>query len=254
MIRLLIVLLIFFPAVAKAFQEPLCIKPNIDFWEAVYTKFDVNDAIIHNTETFQIYAIYQLPENKKIRKEKVQKYLDFERSRHPDINPDNIRMQTGVSSRFKEGLMKASILMPLVVKELQRNGLPLELAYIPFVESMYNVNAVSKAKAYGMWQILKPTARSLGLKDTTKLKDPKVSTEIAIKYFLYSFERIPNWDLVIYSYHSGVAGMQRAVSVSGLNVCKIYLEHPGKYWKFASKNYLAQFYAIRRLVGRPWEE
>ncbi len=105
--------------------------------------------------------------------------------------------------------------MPYIVAELERRGLPLELALLPIVESAYDPFAYSHGRAAGLWQMIPGTARRFGVKQNwwyDGRRDIVDSTRAALDYLEY-LEGINegNWLNAIASYNSGEGNVLRAV-------------------------------------------
>ncbi len=86
---------------------------------------------------------------------------------------------------FHRAMVRSEQFLPMIRDVLAKKHLPLSLAYLPLIESGYNINARSRAKAIGLWQFMKGTALMYGLKVTRKLdqrKDPIQSTIAAAEY------------------------------------------------------------------------
>ena len=92
--------------------------------------------------------------------------------------------------------------MPIFEQALEREGLPLELKYLPVIESALNPDAVSRAGATGLWQFMLSTAKGLGL-DVNSLvderRDPIRSSEMAAKYLKQLYGMDGDWALAIAS-------------------------------------------------------
>ena len=89
-----------------------------------------------------------------------------------------------------------------VIEELKRNDLPIELAFLPFIESSYDPFSISSSGAVGLWQIMPRTADLLGLKENWWIEErhnPYKSTDAAIRYIDYLYKRfnqdISGWDI-----------------------------------------------------------
>jgi membrane-bound lytic murein transglycosylase D len=98
-------------------------------------------------------------------------------------------------------------------------GLPLDLAYIPIIESGFKTNALSKASAKGPWQFMKATAVEQGLKHdwyVDERSDPEKATVAAAKY-LKTLQKVFNgdWHLVLAAYNGGLGRLQRAMRSAG---------------------------------------
>ena len=107
----------------------------------------------------------------------------------------------------------------MIQNVFRAEGLPLDLAYIPVIESGFKTNALSKASAKGPWQFMKPTAQDHGLKTDWYIderSDPEKATVAAAKY-LKTLHRMfdGDWHLVLAAYNGGLGRLQRAMRSSG---------------------------------------
>jgi membrane-bound lytic murein transglycosylase D len=133
---------------------------------------------------------------------------------------------------------------------LEQAGLPKELALIPLIESGFQASALSKVGARGYWQIMPGTLRLYTKTSKKRLADLNFSTQIAILIFQDSYEALGTWPLAINAYHSGIGRLRRATQELGTqDICPIVHKYQGKGYKFASRNYYAQFLAAKRLYG-----
>jgi len=90
--------------------------------------------------------------------------------------------------------------------ELDARGLPRSLQYLPVIESGYHPTAVSRVGATGLWQLMGPTARSMGLSVNTLVderRDPFSATPAALGYLQELNERFGSWFLTLAAYNSG---------------------------------------------------
>lgn len=112
-------------------------------------------------------------------------------------------------------LMRAQRYLPYIVEELERRGLPLELALLPIVESAYDPFAYSHGRAAGLWQMIPGTAKRFGIKQNwwyDGRRDVVDSTRAALDYleWLYKFNN-GDWLNAIASYNSGEGNVRKAV-------------------------------------------
>ncbi|MDE6469361.1 MAG: lytic transglycosylase domain-containing protein, partial [Muribaculaceae bacterium] len=94
--------------------------------------------------------------------------------------------------------------MPIFVDALERHGLPLELKYLPVIESALVPTAVSRAGAGGLWQFMPATAAGLGLEINSLVdqrRDPYLSSEAAARYLKQLFNTYNDWSLAIAAYN-----------------------------------------------------
>jgi membrane-bound lytic murein transglycosylase D len=125
-------------------------------------------------------------------------------------------------------------------------GLPVELTYLPIVESSYDINARSSAGALGMWQFMRATGRHYMRVDRSidERRDPLESTRAAASFLKQSYETLGNWPLAITAYNYGPGGMARAVKeMESDNLVELIRDYRHPYWGFPPKNFYAEFLA-----------
>lgn len=120
-----------------------------------------------------------------------------------------------------DGLTRAGRYMPMIERVFREEGLPLELAYVPLIESAFKPTAKSRVSAQGVWQFMVPTARDFGLRYDwfiDERADPEKSTVAAAKYLKMLHRMFDgDWALALASYNGGQGRVQRAVKNSGKN-------------------------------------
>jgi membrane-bound lytic murein transglycosylase D len=158
-----------------------------------------------------------------------------QRAKHPKIYSETISAATG--SRWFEAdweiaedylfrltqsqprltgyvLARAEAFLPDIFAALHANGLPRELAALPFVESAFEPMAVSPAGAAGLWQLMPATARRFGLVVTDAYDerlDPQKSTNAALQYLKYLYEYFQDWPIAVAAYNCGEGTMRRVL-------------------------------------------
>ncbi len=140
---------------------------------------------------------------------------------------------------------------PMFEEELDRLGLPLELKYLPVIESALNPIAVSRAGATGLWQFMLRTGRGYGLEVNTLVderRDPYKSTVAAVKYLKDLYAIYEDWNLVIAAYNCGPGNVNKAIARSGgkRDYWEIYHHLPretrGYVPSFVAANYVMNYY------------
>lgn len=106
----------------------------------------------------------------------------------------------------------------IFVEELLKEKLPLELQYLPVIESALNPNAVSRAGAVGLWQIMPATATGLGLEVNSLVdqrRDPRLASRYAVRYLKQLYEIYGDWSLAIAAYNCGPGNVNKALRRAG---------------------------------------
>ena len=128
-------------------------------------------------------------------------------------------MQGRLRDYITESLTRGTKYLPMIQNVFRAEGLPLDLAYIPVIESGFKPTALSKASARGPWQFMKPTAREQGLKFDWYIderSDPEKATIAAAKYLKSLYKLFDgDWHLVLAAYNGGLGRLQRAMKRSG---------------------------------------
>ncbi len=141
---------------------------------------------------------------------------------------------------------------PLFEQALDREGLPLELKYLPVIESALNPVAVSRAGATGLWQFMLRTGKGYGLEVNSLVderRDPYKATEAAVRYLKDLYAIYHDWNLVIAAYNCGPGNVNKAIARSGgkRDYWQIYYRLPretrGYVPAFIAANYIMNHYA-----------
>jgi membrane-bound lytic murein transglycosylase D len=139
-----------------------------------------------------------------------------------------------------------------VVEELERRNMPTELALLPFVESAFNPEAVSSAKAAGMWQFMPATGRTFELKQNMfrdDRRDVLASTRAALDYLQKLHDMFGDWHLALAAYNWGEGSVMRAIAKNqklGLGTAYTELKMP-----METRFYVPKLQAIKNIVATP---
>lgn len=139
-----------------------------------------------------------------------------------------------------------------IVDELDRRGLPTELALLPFVESAYNPTALSRSQASGLWQFIPSTGRYYNLEQNSwrdERRDPIASTKAALDYLSYLYDFQGDWYLALASYNWGEGAVKRAMeknAMAGMPTDYLSLTMPEE-----TRNYVPKLQAIKNIIADP---
>jgi len=156
---------------------------------------------------------------------------------------------------FARWLKRAETHLPHVRESLSRNGLPQDLAMLPFAESGYNCNAYSWAGAGGMWQFMPYTGRKYGLTVDwwiDERRDPKMATEAAAKYLSFLNDMFGDWYLALAAYNAGEGKISRALEVTNADDFLDLVSQNGRLnramrLKTETQHYVPKFVAISKI-------
>jgi membrane-bound lytic murein transglycosylase D len=139
-----------------------------------------------------------------------------------------------------------------VMAEIDKRGMPSELALLPFIESAFNPQAMSTAKASGMWQFIPSTGKDFSLKQNIfrdDRRDVLASTRAALDYLQRLHDMFNDWHLALAAYNWGQGNVQRAINrnlKAGLPTDYASLKMPDE-----TRTYVPKLQAVKNIVLRP---
>ncbi|MDO8419332.1 MAG: transglycosylase SLT domain-containing protein, partial [Rubrivivax sp.] len=169
--------------------------------------------------------------------ELVQKWEQWYASR-----PDYVQRMTERGSRY----------LFHIVEEIQRRRMPSELALLPFIESAFNPQATSHARASGMWQFMPATGKEFELRQNLfrdDRRDVLASTRAALDYLQQLHTQFGDWHLALAAYNWGQGNVQRAIARNrraGLATDYASLNMPDE-----TRNYVPKLQAVKNIVADP---
>jgi membrane-bound lytic murein transglycosylase D len=172
-----------------------------------------------------------------LQNERVEKWQQWYASR-----PDYVQRMTERGGRY----------LFHIVEEVNKRGLPTELALLPFIESAFNPQAMSSAKASGMWQFIPGTGRDFALRQNVfrdDRRDVLASTRAALDYLQMLHGMFGDWQLALAAYNWGQGSVQRAIERNqraGLPIDYDSLRMPEE-----TRNYMPKLQAVENIVANP---
>ena len=139
-----------------------------------------------------------------------------------------------------------------IVEEVQKRGMPTEIALLPMIESAFNPQAYSTSKASGIWQFIPSTGKHFGLKQNwwvDNRRDVTAATNAALDYLQKLHGMFGSWDLALAAYNAGEGTVQRAIDKNrrqGLATDYASLSLPPE-----TRNYVPKLQAVKNIITEP---
>jgi len=195
---------------------------------------DLNDATAHADLWARVRKGFAMPD--------LDNQLVRDREQWYATRPDYVQRMTERGSRY----------LFHILEEVEKRGMPNELALLPFIESAFNPQAMSSAKASGMWQFMPRTGRDFSLKQNVfrdDRRDVLASTRAALDYLGRLYMQFGDWHLALAAYNWGEGSVQRAIARNqraGLPTDYSSLRMPNE-----TQNYVPKLQAVKNIVSRP---
>ena len=177
---------------------------------------------------------YQMPN--------LENELANDRTQWYSAKPDYLQRMTERSNKY----------LYHIVEELEARKMPTELALLPFIESAFNPQAVSSARASGMWQFMPATGKSFDLKQNAfrdDRRDVQASTRAALDYLERLHKMFGDWHLALAAYNWGEGNVGKAIARNkraGLPTGYTDLNMP-----METRMYVPKLQAMKNIVGNP---
>lgn len=257
------------------------LRRNVDFWIKIYSQYGSSQGVVHDARYVdKIYEVVDargssanaakrkwrstlLSLHKKwlrnpdrgmpgdLTEDEAYAYRLFEDINEPDkflkaTLRKRLRFQLGQKDAFIDGIHQSGRFLPFMEEAFRKEGLPVELTRLPFVESSFNMRARSKVGASGIWQFMRSTGRLFMVIDESvdERNDPVRATEAAARLLKLNYESLKSWPLAVTAYNHGRKGMMRAVVKVGSNeLSDIIANYRSRSFGFASSNFYPELLA-----------
>lgn len=174
----------------------------------------------------------------------------------PVVSPQLVRTHENWFMRHAQSLESVSTrsrpYLYHVVEEVERRGMPMEIALLPFIESAYNPQATSPRKAAGIWQFIPSTGKMFGLKQdewVDNRRDVNAATDAALDYLQKLYNQFGRWDLALAGYNCGEGCIERVLKKQRrLGKSTDYEALP---LPLETRHYVPKLIALRNIVQRP---
>ncbi len=191
----------------------------VDQIDSLLNSWYIQNAYILDIDTtkFGSQEIVSIPDSVYIQRlQSIESYIDLSFNK---TVKNYIELYTQQRQELTEVMLGLSnYYFPMIEEILYKYDLPLELKYMPIIESALNPTARSRANAVGLWQFVYATGKSYGLKQSTFVddrRDPVKATEAAAQYLSDLYKIYKNWHLVIAAYNCGPGNVNKAIRRSG---------------------------------------
>ncbi|MCM5680968.1 transglycosylase SLT domain-containing protein [Schlegelella sp. S2-27] len=174
----------------------------------------------------------------------------------PDLEGDLVRNREQYYASRPDYMQRmterASRYLFHIVEEVEYRGMPTELALLPFIESAFNPQAMSVAKASGMWQFIPSTGKHFDLTQNIfrdERRDVLASTRAALDYLGKLYGMFGDWHLALAAYNWGEGSVQRAIArnkKAGRPTDYASLRMPAE-----TRYYVPKLQAVKNIVGNP---
>ena len=176
----------------------------------------------------------------------------------PDLSNNLVTRHTQAYANHPANLSRisgrASPYLYHVVSELEKRGMPTELALLPVIESAFNPQAMSSANAAGLWQFVPGTGKDFDLKQNM-FKDERrgvvASTDAALSYLQRLYTMFGDWPLALAAYNWGEGNVQRAIKKNQAEGKPTDFESLAELMPAETRNYVPKLQAVKNVIANP---
>lgn len=176
----------------------------------------------------------------------------------PDLSSALVSNHTQTYAAHPEAFerlgQRASRYLFYVVQELEKRGMPTELALLPVIESGFNPNAYSRAKAAGMWQFIPSTGLRYNLKQNAfrdERRDVVASTNAALNYLEQLHAMFGDWQVALAAYNWGEGSVRKAIARARAAGKGSDYNSLSPYMPAETRNYYPKLQAVKNIVALP---
>lgn len=274
------------------FPYPDSLKPAVEFWKKIYSQYDKDHSVIHDTRYFVIYSVVDVNQKtdagdddlvlatssrksrialeksrilgilntlaaggydpKDLKGEEARIYHLFDNINDTNkfanaADSDRIRSQRGQKDKFLTAIPNSGKYLTEMEDILISQGVPWEISRLPFVESMFNLQARSSVGASGLWQFMPYTGKLYMTVNgqIDERNDPIEATYGAARLLKDNYAQLGSWALAINAYNSGLQTLSNAKAAMGTDDIGVIIQnYEGGVYKFASRNFYPCFLAV----------
>jgi len=154
---------------------------------------------------------------------------------------------------FQEAYQRSGLYREMILNELEKEGLPQELSWMPMIESWFKIRAYSRARALGLWQFISSTGYRFGLKRDRWIDermDPEKATRASVQYLKELHSYFGDWTTALAAYNCGEFRVQRIIRNQRIN----YLDN---FWDLypmlprETSRFVPRFIATLLIINNP---
>ncbi len=268
------------------FPCPASLEKRVDFWVKIFAEVSHDERVLHDSRyPWIIYETIAVPD---LDQDAIKKRLDDRKAHYKQVleslaikDPaeysaeesrvaalfadsdelapftrakERVRSQPGVKEAMRDGIVRAGRYRDWIAARLDSLDVPMEVSFLPYLESSFHPAARSKVGAVGLWQFTQDTGRRYMRveDDLDERLDPFTATDAAASYLKSARSNLDSWPLAIVSYNHGVSGIARAIASLGTtDIARIIHEYDGPSFGFASQNFYCEFLAVTEIGSHP---